>query len=116
MWIPMKALRENIGISHLFFADDLMLFAKVSEKGSEAIKEVLDKFCEDSGQVISYEKSRIYFSPNISTNLKEKVCNNLGIQATSNLGKYLGFPLKHRGVTRGQFNFVVERVLMKLVG
>ena len=101
-WIPMKALRENIGISHLFFADDLMLFAKVSKKGSEAIKEVLDKFCEESRQVINYEKSRIYFSQNISTNLKEKVCNNLGIQATSNLGKYLGFPLKHRRATQGQ--------------
>ncbi|KAK4604705.1 hypothetical protein RGQ29_012964, partial [Quercus rubra] len=80
------------------------------------VKEVLDKFCEELGQVISYEKSRIYFSPNISTNLKEKVCNNLGIQATSNLGKYLGFPLKHRRATQGQFNFVVEKVLTKLVG
>ena len=36
-WIPMKASRENIGVSHLFFEDDLMFFAKVSEKGSEAI-------------------------------------------------------------------------------
>ena len=57
----MKSSRENIGVSHLFFADDLMFFAKVSEKGSEAIKEVLDKFCGDSGQVVSFEKSNIYF-------------------------------------------------------
>lgn len=99
----MKALRENIGISHLFFVDDLILFAKVSEKGSEAVKDVLNKFCEDSGQMISYEKSWICFSPNIPTNLKEKVCENLSIQATSNLGKYLG-----------QFNFVVDRMLTKL--
>ena len=115
-WIPMKASRENIGISHLFFADDLMLFAKVSEKRSEVIKDVLEKFCEESGQMISYEKSHVYFSPNVLANLKEKVCENLGIQVTSNLGKYLGFPLKHRGVTRGQFNFVVEKVLTKLAG
>ena len=115
-WIPMKASRENIGISHLFFADDLMLFAKVSEKRSEVIKDVLEKFCEESGQMISYEKSHVYFSPNVLANLKEKVCENLGIQVTSNLEKYLGFPLKHRGVTRGQFNFVVERVLTKLAG
>jgi len=26
-WIPMKAFKENIGISHMFFVDDLMLFA-----------------------------------------------------------------------------------------
>ena len=115
-WIPMKASRENIGISHLFFTDDLMLFAKVSEKGSEAIKDVLEKFCEESGQMISYEKSRVYFSLNVPANLKEKVCENLGIEATSNLGKYLGLPLKHRGATRGQFNFVMEKVLMELVG
>lgn len=99
----MKALRENIGISHLFFVDDLILFAKVSEKGSEAVKDVLNKFCKDSGQMISYEKSWICFSPNIPTNFKEKVCENLSIQATSNLGKYLG-----------QFNFVVDGVLTKL--
>lgn len=99
----MKSLRENIGISHLFFVDDLILFAKVSEMGSEAVTDVLNKFCKDSGQMISYEKSWICFSPNIPTNLKEKVCENLSIQATSNLGKYLG-----------QFNFVVDRVLTKL--
>lgn len=99
----MKSLRENIGISHLFFVDDLILFAKVSEKGSEAVKDVLNKFCKDLGQMISYEKSWICFSPNIPTNLKEKVCENLSIQATYNLGKYLG-----------QFNFVVDRVLTKL--
>ena len=115
-WIPMKASTENIGISHLFFMDDLMLFAKVSEKGSEAIKDVLEKFCEEFRQMISYEKSRVYFSLNVLANLKEKVCENLGIEATSNLGKYLVLPLKHRGATRGQFNFVIERVLMELVG
>lgn len=65
----MKASRENVEISHLFFTDDLILFAKVSEEGSEAIKDVLDLFCKESGQKVSYEKSCIYFSPNVSTSL-----------------------------------------------
>lgn len=112
----MKASRKNIGISHLFFTNDLMLFAKVSKKGSETIKDVLEKFCEESGQMVSYEKSHVYFSTNVPTNLRDKVCENLGIQATFNLGKYLGFPLSHRGATLSQFNFVAERVLTKLAG
>ena len=29
--------------------DDLMLFAKVSKEGCEAIKDVLDVFCVESG-------------------------------------------------------------------
>ena len=31
-WVPLKASRENIGISHLFLVDDLILFANVEEK------------------------------------------------------------------------------------
>ena len=48
-WKPLKSSRDNIGISHLFFADDLILFAKVDEDSCEAISEVLDEFCEESG-------------------------------------------------------------------
>ena len=49
-WVPLKASQENIGISHLFFADDLILFVKVEKKACEAISELLNKFCEESGQ------------------------------------------------------------------
>ena len=65
VWKPLKASRDNIGISHLFFADDLILFAKVDEDSCEAILEVLDEFYEELGQKVSMEKSRIYFSPNV---------------------------------------------------
>ena len=93
-----------------------MLFAKANVKGAESIKKVLDKFCEASGQLISVDKSRVYFSPNVLEITRDKICDSLGIQATSHLGKYLGFPLKHRGAARNQFNFVVERIIAKLSG
>lgn len=48
-WILMKASRDNVEVSYLFSADDLILFAKVSEKGSEAVKDVLDTLCKESG-------------------------------------------------------------------
>ena len=32
-WTPLKALKHNLGISHLFFADDFMLFAKANKVG-----------------------------------------------------------------------------------
>lgn len=42
------------------------------------------------------------------------MCDRLGLQATTCLGKYLGFPLKHKGAPRRQFNYIAERVMNKL--
>jgi len=96
--------------------DDLILFAKVEEKACEAISEVLNRFCVESGQKVSLEKSRIYFSPNVQEENREEIYSRLGIQATTNIGKYLGFPINHRGAARNWLNFVAERVMNKLAG
>ena len=113
-WTPVKASGGNIGISHPFFADDLMLFAKASEDNCETINEVLECFCAELSQTVSVDKSRIYFFQNVSSDLKEIICENIGVHATNNLGKYLGFPLRHKGVARNQYNFIAERVINKL--
>ena len=44
-WKPIKASRSGPAFSHLFFADDLMLFGQASLKNSETIDEVLTTFC-----------------------------------------------------------------------
>ena len=116
VWKALKASRENVGISHLFFVDDLILFAKIDEEACEVISEVLWIFCSESRQKVSLEKSRTYFSPNVEPKVKDEVCERLGIRATTIIGKYLGFPIKHRGVARNQLNFIVERVMNKLAG
>ena len=65
VWKVVKASRSDPSFSHLLFADDLILFAKANTENCMAIKEVLDQFCMDSGQIISDAKSRVFFSPNI---------------------------------------------------
>ena len=44
-WKPIKASRSSLTFSHLFFADDLMLFGQANLENSEAIDEVLTTFC-----------------------------------------------------------------------
>lgn len=65
---------------------------------------------------MSTEKSQIYFSPNLKAEMKVRVCDKLGIQATSNFGKYLGFPLRNKGAVGNQFDFIAKRVINKLLG
>ena len=102
--------------SHLFFANDLVLFARANLENCLAIKDVLSEFCTRSGQTISAAKSRVYFSPNVVPNQREAFSDILGFTPTSNLGKYLGFPLKHPGNRRQDFSFVLDRVKKKLAG
>ena len=49
LWEPIKATLGGIAFSHLFFADDLVLFAKADQKNCIAIKDAIETFCVLSG-------------------------------------------------------------------
>ena len=108
--------RSRPAFSHLFFADDLVLFAKATPENCSTIKRVLQEFCSKSGQVVSEAKSRIYFSPNVDLDQRDSLADILRFQTTLNLGKYLGFPLKHSRSRSHDFDFVLDRVKQKLAG
>ena len=63
---------------------------------------------------MSEAKSRVFFSPNVEPDQREAFTNMLGINSTSNLGKYLGFPIKHPGRQRHDYDFILDRVKKKL--
>ena len=94
LWQPVKASQRGPSFSHLFFADDLILFAKADGVNCSTIRDVLDTFCSIFGQTVSEAKSRVYFSPNVDRDTRESLCDILGFAFTPYLGKYLGFPLK----------------------
>ena len=115
-WDKIKASKNGPIFSHIFYADDLMLFAKANSKNCNAILEVLDNFCNMAGQKINVNKSRIFFSPNVTGRKKNTIFKKLGMVATQNLGRYLCFPLLHQGRNGNAFNFLIERVQNKLAG
>lgn len=96
-WKPVKVSRSGLAFSNLFFADDLVLFAKPDHENCVVVREVLDLFCSRSAQTVSGSKSRVYFSLNVDRGCREELCNILGFQSTPNLGKYRGIPIMHPG-------------------
>lgn len=63
---------------------------------------------------ISKKKSKIFFSPNVSKEACVVMVQQLGINKTNNLGKYIGFPFKHKGRNRNEFQSMVDKVQAKL--
>ena len=113
-WIPVKASRRGSAFSHLFFADDLVLFAKANMENCLVIREVLDEFCSQSRQTISEAKSRVFFSPNVDQSDREALSDILGFQSTPNLGKYLSFPIKHRDASNQDLTLCWTRLKRNL--
>lgn len=95
LWQPIKASRSGPAFSHLLFANDLVFFAKADYINCGAIRDVINEFCSVLGQSISESKSKVYFFSNVDKDTRESLCDILGFASTPNLGKYLGFPIKH---------------------
>lgn len=90
-WRVIKASRNGPKISHVFFTDDILLFAKAHEDQVEIFKEGLNSFSKKTNQRIDCHKSCVYMSPNISAQVAVKLNDSLGIPLTGHLKKYWGF-------------------------
>ncbi|PNX94786.1 ribonuclease H [Trifolium pratense] len=115
-WKLMRAGRNGPLISHLMFADDLLLFGQAVEENMKVIMEVLNKFCSMSGQRVNYDKSSIFFSRNVTTNRRATLSEQSGLKETSNLGKYLGVPALGRAPRVQDFQYLVEKIKVRLAG
>lgn len=55
-WVGIKTDKSGIMISHLMFADDLILFAKAEEGNCRVFMDILNTFCTHSGQRVNFQK------------------------------------------------------------
>lgn len=84
-WKPISISRGGPKLSHICFADDLILFAEASISQIRIMRRVLEKFCVASGQKVNLEKSKIFFSGNIDRDLAKEISDESGIKATCDL-------------------------------
>lgn len=76
----------------------------------------LDQFCLYSRQKVNVEKSKIFFSDNVSAQLAQAISNWSGFTKTNNLGKYMGVPLLHNKVSILIYSYVLEKIQERLFG
>ena len=79
-------------VSHLFFADDSIVFSKATMEDCQSILQVLRSYERALGQKINFEKSSCLFSPVVSRASRDQIMMVSNIQTVAFLEKYLGLP------------------------
>lgn len=111
-----KIAKDGPQLSHLFFADDCLLFTQAKTSQVKIVKEVLREFCNAFRLKVSVQKSRFLVSKNIPRAKVTKFVSITEFANTHNIGKYLGFPMLSGRVRKGDFDFILDKVNQRLAG
>jgi len=66
-------------ISCLLFADDSLVFCKTNVASCRKLDDLLNKFCQSSGQLINFHKSSLTFSKNVTAHDRQVVSSVFNI-------------------------------------
>lgn len=113
-WDPIRMSATSPHLSHLLFADDVLLFTKAKKSQIRFIKDLFDRFSKASGLKINLSKSRAFYSSGIPHHKINNLTSLSGIRCTTSLDKYLGFPILKGRPKRSDFNFIIDKMHTRL--
>ncbi|XP_042486865.1 uncharacterized protein LOC122091540 [Macadamia integrifolia] len=111
-----KISRHSEAISHMAFADDLILFGRATIQEARVFQSILEAYCARSGQSLNVNQTRAQFSPNVPSSLKRQLHERFKIIPTSRLDTYLGIPFVAGKLSKSHCQDLLHRVNSKLSG
>ena len=101
-------------ISHLFFADDSIIFCRATSGDCAQVAEELDIYEKESGQKLNKEKTLLFFSKNTCPEFQEMAKETFGAQIIHQHEKYLGLPPLIGRSKKNAFNRIKDQVSWKV--
>ena len=116
LWKPVRISRDGLGISHLLFADDLLLFTEAKMSQINLVMQVLKEFEDLSGLAVNLDKSKAMVSKMVPRQKRLRLAAASSISFAGYLGNYLGFPLIQGRMKKADFQFLLDKMRSRLSG
>lgn len=104
---------KNMRLTHLCFADDILVFSDGCSRSVAGILQVFDHFATISGLSISLEKSTLFLAGNTPLH-QDNILRQFPLVAGTLPVKYLGLPLLTKGMTRADYLPLIERIRKRI--
>ncbi|XP_060969524.1 uncharacterized protein LOC133036798 [Cannabis sativa] len=111
-----KLARNGTPITHLMFADDIILFGEASAREARSLLDCLESYCHSSGQKINFLKSSVCFSKGVSARKAQSIATILGVRRMNRSATYLGLPLFRSTKRTEDTKHLVDRVIQRIQG
>ena len=103
---------SSLSVSHVIFADDLMIFVKADKKNARHLKLVLQEFTALSGLTINSSKSAIFFYGLVKQ--RNSIAAHLDLTQGQLPVKYLGLPLLSKRLSATACSPLLQAITMQL--
>ncbi|XP_073139125.1 uncharacterized protein [Henckelia pumila] len=106
----------DLPISHLAYADDVIIFANGGSRGLQRLKDFLAHYENCSGQLVNVAKSAMIFPPSWTARRRSRLLQITGFAEGQLPLKYLGAPLFRGNRKCSLFEPLLQSVRKKLEG
>lgn len=111
-----KITRNAPAVSHLMYADDLLVMCRADAKEAAKIKTYFQSYFEWSGQEANITKSSILFSKNTRAAVKRYIKDIMGFSEMKHVAIYLGNAFVFSSKKTKEFIKLKERISKRLEG
>uniref|UniRef100_A0A2N9J9T5 Non-specific serine/threonine protein kinase n=2 Tax=Fagus sylvatica TaxID=28930 RepID=A0A2N9J9T5_FAGSY len=108
--------RNGPRLTHLFFADDCLLFCKENKTECDAFLQILNQYEFASRQQLNRSKTTLFFSKCVAQSTQDELIRILGVPAMRRYEKYLGLPSFVGRSKKASFAQIKDQVWNKLQG
>ncbi|XP_074315612.1 uncharacterized protein LOC141651817 [Silene latifolia] len=100
---------SKLKLTHLVFADDLMIFTRGDLPSVQKATAILSTFSHWSGLTANLEKTDIYFG-GVHPTVKALILERVGIKEGSFPFRYLGYPINDSRLTMDMYNALILKL------